>query len=81
MFSLNGLAENSFVQPTSPQTESVFIIQRRHSGSEIREAAFVSEKVAGMELEIELENVTVGNVKHYFLQMGIYRLFHLLCLL
>ncbi len=60
MFSLNGLGENSFVQPTTPQTESVFIIQRRRGSSEIREAVFVCEKVAGMDLDIGLENVFCG---------------------
>lgn len=76
MFHLNGLGENSFFQPTSPQTESVFIIQRRRSSWEIRAAVFVSEKVAGMDLEISLENVPVGNVVHSHLQMGICEPFH-----
>lgn len=37
-FHFSGWSENSFVQPTSPQTESVFIIQRRRSSGEIRAA-------------------------------------------
>lgn len=61
MFSLNGLDENIFVQPTSIHTEFVFAIQRRHSIWEIREALFVNERF--VDCEIGLENVSVVNVK------------------
>lgn len=44
------LGDNSFVQATSLQTESVFNIQRHRCGPEIRGAVFMSEKVVGMDL-------------------------------
>ena len=76
LFRLSGLGENSFVRAASPQTESVFITEKRRSGREIRAAVFVSEKGCRYGSWDRSGKRVRGECRNTRLQMGICELFH-----
>lgn len=73
MFHLNSLGEICFVQHASRQPESV--CHAKTAAAEKLEQQQVRKKVTGMDLEMGVQNVSLGNVKRSCLQMGVCKLF------
>lgn len=80
MLSLNSLGSEGLFQPFSLQAKPSFTSYQSFAASQKFERLRI-ENVAGLDLEINLENVCVENVKHPLKQMGNCELFRYLCLL